>query len=252
MVGSIDEGNDYPGIRRAARGMYLLGSGSKPSPVGSTPVPTSITGDSTPGREEASVLVRAPESFLEACRETARTVGYPVPCPSKILAGGTPPPEVTSCRIGLIGAGRPRWMRTRMAGLGSRFHADQSAPSRASGFARTGPLTLEDDQRPWLVPRSKRGSPRDRSRGQMDDARGLCRSGHERGQHLLWSPRSRVDHRRTHLRTRIPLGWLAPRDSDTQRDRRPIRVLGGPLASRRAVSCRRLVIATRRYASSES
>ena len=39
-----------------------------------------------------------------ACRETARVVGYPVPCPSKILAGGTPPPKVSPCRIELIGA----------------------------------------------------------------------------------------------------------------------------------------------------
>lgn len=82
-------------------------------PVESTRVPTSIPGGSTPGREVRSVLVRAPESFLQACRETARIVGYPVPCPSEILAGGTPPPEVTSCRIGLIGAG----------GLGGCGHA---------------------------------------------------------------------------------------------------------------------------------
>jgi hypothetical protein len=82
-------------------------------PVESTPVPTPTTGASTHGREDASVLVRAPGSFLETCRETARMVGYPVPCPSKILAGGTPPPEGSTCRIDLIGAG----------GLGGCAHA---------------------------------------------------------------------------------------------------------------------------------
>jgi hypothetical protein len=75
-----------------------------PSSVESPPVPTS--GDTTRSGEEGSVLTPAPESFVQACRKTARTVGYPVPCPSLILAGGTPPPEVLpSCRIELIGAG---------------------------------------------------------------------------------------------------------------------------------------------------
>ena len=82
-------------------------------PIVSTPVPTSIPDGSTTDREDRSVLVRAPEAFLQACRDTARIVGYPVPCPSKILAGGTPPPQVTSCRIGPIGA----------AGLGGCSHA---------------------------------------------------------------------------------------------------------------------------------
>jgi hypothetical protein len=68
-------------------------------------VPTSTQTVPTPSREGRSVLAAAPASFLQACRETAQHVGYPVPCPSEILAGGTPPPKVTSCRIGLIGAG---------------------------------------------------------------------------------------------------------------------------------------------------
>ena len=71
--------------------------------------------------------------------------------------------------------GRSTRLRTLLVGVGGRVHADQSAPSRAAGIARTGLLTLEDDQRPWLVPRSERSPPRDRSRGRMDDEGGLCR-----------------------------------------------------------------------------
>ena len=73
---------------------------STESPLATTSSPTRVTS----GRVDESVLAPAPDSFLQACRETARVVGYPVPCPSKILAGGTPPPEVSSCRIELIGA----------------------------------------------------------------------------------------------------------------------------------------------------
>jgi hypothetical protein len=91
-------------------------------PVESTPVPTPTTGASTHGREDASVLVRAHGSFLETCRETARMVGYPVPCPSKILAGGTPPPEGSTCRIDLIGAGVSVDVHTP-GGAGSRLYA---------------------------------------------------------------------------------------------------------------------------------
>ena len=70
------------------------------SPLATTSSPTRVTS----GRGDESVLAPAPDSFLQACRETARVVGYPVPCPSKILAGGTPPPKASSCRIELIGA----------------------------------------------------------------------------------------------------------------------------------------------------
>ena len=79
-----------------------------------SPPPTTSTPEGvTSGRGDDSVLAAAPGSFLQACRETARDVGYPVPCPSKILAGGSPPPDVTSCQIELIGA----------AGLGECAHS---------------------------------------------------------------------------------------------------------------------------------
>jgi hypothetical protein len=78
------------------------------SPLATTPTPDVVSG---PG--DKNVLAAAPGSFLQACRETAQQVGYPVPCPSVILAGGSPPPEVTSCQIELIGA----------AGLGGCAHS---------------------------------------------------------------------------------------------------------------------------------
>jgi hypothetical protein len=58
-----------------------------------------------PTGRSPGVLATAPESFLQACRDTADAVGYPVPCPALILAGGSPPPPATSsCHIELIGA----------------------------------------------------------------------------------------------------------------------------------------------------
>jgi hypothetical protein len=60
--------------------------------------------DEPPARN-LGVLAPAPESFLQDCRDTADVVGYPVPCPALILAGGTPPPPASpSCQIALIGA----------------------------------------------------------------------------------------------------------------------------------------------------
>ena len=107
--------------------MYLPGSRSKPPPSDRRLSRHRSRAARPPGREDESVVVRAPESFLETCHETARTVGYPVPCPAKILAGGTPPPRVTSCRIGLIGAGGVGGC-SHAWGLGGRFYADRSAP----------------------------------------------------------------------------------------------------------------------------
>ncbi len=75
----------------------------------SAPVPpsvaSSIPGPTSSGIVDGSVLVVAPASFLQECRETAREVGYAVPCPWRILSGGQPPPGFASCRIGLIGPG---------------------------------------------------------------------------------------------------------------------------------------------------
>jgi hypothetical protein len=71
------------------------------SPLATTSSPAVVSSE----REDESFLAAAPDSFLQACQETAKEVGYPVPCPSSILAGGSPPPEVTSCHVELIGAG---------------------------------------------------------------------------------------------------------------------------------------------------
>ena len=79
----------------------------------SPPAATSTPDAVTPRPRETSVLVAAPEAFLQACRETAQQVGYPVLCPSRILAGGTPPPQTGSCGIELIGA----------AGIGGCSHS---------------------------------------------------------------------------------------------------------------------------------
>jgi hypothetical protein len=105
--------------------------GSPESPVATESSPSVVT----PEGGDGSVLGAAPEFFLQACRETAKEVGYPVPCPSKILAGGSPPPEVTPCHIGLIGAAGLGRGAHSWRGWGGRFHADNSAPSRAAGLA---------------------------------------------------------------------------------------------------------------------
>jgi hypothetical protein len=76
-----------------------------PAPTMSSLITTSSPRTTASPDEDGSVLAVAPGSFLRACRQTAAEVAYPVPCPSEILAGATPPRQVTTCRIGLIGAG---------------------------------------------------------------------------------------------------------------------------------------------------
>ena len=196
-------------------------------PVESTSVPTSIPGASTSDREDRTVLVRAPESFLQACRETARIVGYPVPCPSEILAGGAPPPEVTSCPIELIGAGglgecAPEWRGWVVGSMQTSQHhlVLQASPEPVRSLSRmiNGPGWYPGASEVRLGIVHAGGWTMRAVYADPATNDGSIFSGYLV---LVWTTGG-------HLRTRIPLGWLAPRDSGTQPDRSPFRVLGTP------------------------
>jgi hypothetical protein len=106
----------------------------------STTAPRSRSVTPTPTSEPRRILATAPESFLRDCRETARVVGYPIPCPRLILSGGTPPPSTSSCSIGLIGpaACHPSWRGWVVGSMETGDHHLflQAAPRAIRSLAR--------------------------------------------------------------------------------------------------------------------
>jgi hypothetical protein len=166
--------------------------------------------------------------------------GLSVPCPSKILAGGTPPPKVSSCRIELIGAagvgGCPHSWRGWVVGSmqTSQHHLVlQASPEPVRSLSRmiSGPgwypgaseIRLGIVHAGGWTMRAVYADPATNDGSIFSD-------------HLVlvWTTGG-------HLRTRVPLRSLAPQDSDAQRDRGPLRVIGAALARlrfwRSSLSC---------------
>ncbi len=71
------------------------------------------TSDAPPAADETRAgdhvgglsFVQAPAEFLEKCRATARAVGYPVPCPTRLPRGSAPSPGRPGCQLDIIGPG---------------------------------------------------------------------------------------------------------------------------------------------------
>ena len=47
----------------------------------------------------------ASTALLAQCQDAADAVGYPAPCPTQVPPGLSPTPEVSGCRLGLVGPG---------------------------------------------------------------------------------------------------------------------------------------------------
>jgi hypothetical protein len=75
----------------------LVGSGcsSKEDMPLTEGAPTSIS----------SQFVQASAEVREKCRATAKEVGYPVPCPTRVLDGLTATPGIGGCELDIIGPG---------------------------------------------------------------------------------------------------------------------------------------------------
>ena len=58
-----------------------------------------------PPQPTASLLVQAPRELRVKCQATADAVGYPVPCPTRVLDGLSPTRGVGGCQLDIIGPG---------------------------------------------------------------------------------------------------------------------------------------------------
>jgi hypothetical protein len=67
-----------------------------------TPLEVDVT---QPTRPDRPPLVRAPRALLVKCGATARAVGYPVPCPTRVPAGLVASGGRSGCRLDVIGPG---------------------------------------------------------------------------------------------------------------------------------------------------
>ena len=92
----------------------------------------------------AATFVPAPRTLVAACKNTARAVGYPVPCPMRVPKGLVAYGGRPDCPLGIISPGR-RCPNTALSWqgwvIGSSVTADQhlvltASPTRLENYAK--------------------------------------------------------------------------------------------------------------------
>lgn len=162
------------------------------------------SGASSPTRSEGRVpLVRAPADLRDACIATARDVGYPVPCPTRIPAGLRATRTQGACTLAIVGAGGAGGCSKAWRG----WVVGSSETGRHHLVITASPRPLRSAARVVngsVVSSSARPSSRDGDGRRPTHANGVRPPADERGKRVRRPCRPRLDEEGTHLRARVP------------------------------------------------